>query len=454
MNKKLKLILSGIILPVVVSSITVLLLSKYLKSTVINYYSENFSRQVSYTGEKNKFSSEGFSDIVKKIQPSTVFIQSVLKNNGIVDKIESGTGIILTPDGYIVTNAHVIKENSEVKIKTFRGNQYNGKIVAIDDQSDIAVLKIDIENSPFIFIQNSNNVEIGDWALAFGNPMKLQNSVSLGIISAKNRNLNLLGPNGIESYLQSDALATSGNSGGPLVNISGEMIGMVSAVNFNNEDYKSFTFAIPSNIVRKIAFDLINFKTVHRAWLGISVNDSENGDRGVNIERVIPDSPASAVNLKKDDTIIKIDSIEIENVPHFQSILCEKKPGDIINVELIRENKKMNKKLALKNFLNTDELISIRKDQILSDYGLALRNLTKNEEDIYKTTGVLVVSVIIRSKAYNCNIEPDYIIEEINGEKVESVDDFIGKIKKSEGKIRLSGIYKNYPGKFPYIMER
>ncbi|MEZ4907562.1 MAG: trypsin-like peptidase domain-containing protein [Saprospiraceae bacterium] len=452
-NRYIVNIIISIVVAIVTSLITISIMSKKYNKSIINYYSNPVKgKQVSYQNSDYNIGNESFSKIVKKIQPSTVFIQSKTINNFGVAKLETGTGIILTPDGYIVTNAHVINDSEEITVRNYIGQEYKGEIVGIDNYSDIAVIKVNMENSQFIFIQNSNTIEVGDLTLVFGNPMNLQNSVSHGIISAKNRNLNILGSEGIESFIQTDALATSGNSGGPLININGEMIGMVTAINIDEKESKSFTFAIPSNIVRKIAFDLINYHTVNRAWMGLNVRNNEI-NKGIVIERVIPDSPASLAELQTGDLIYQVDTIEIENVPQFQAIIAEKSPGESIYMLISRDNKTLNKKIVLKNHLNTDEFISIRKDKILLDYGFELRDLTTKEMVEYNTNGVLVTSVIKNSLVDNSNIEPGYIIEKINGMKISNVEKILEVLNSNPTTLEIIGIYKNYPGKFPYIIQ-
>ena len=452
---KYKHLMLMLVISIITSIVALTIYSRYFNRPVINYTSVTQSRHISDLSSMNEPPS-GFSDIVSQVMPAIVYVQTI-KDSGSTKKVESGSGVLITSDGVIVTNAHVIKDNEHILVTTNDNRQHEARIVGIDEQTDLAVLKIKYENSPFLFIGNSHFVEVGDISLVFGSPLKLRNSVSMGIISGKNRNLNLLGSTGIESYFQTDALANPGNSGGALVNTDGQLIGIVSAINSGDESSGGYTFAIKSNIVKKIAFDLINHRAVQRAWFGSAVRDLQPSDRmgytvGAYLQRIENRGPAESAGLKKDDIIIKADSFEIENSTHFLSILAEKKPGDTIRIHYFRNDKEISALVQLKNQYNTTELIVHRNDHELGKLGLTVRELNENEKKLFKTSGVLVISVKRGSKAALSNIEPDYIIQEINSEPVTDVDDLIEKILKADRSIHFEGFYKNYPGNFPYMI--
>lgn len=453
---KYKTLIMMVLISISTSIASLLIYSKFYNRPVINYNTVTSLKNVSELISKD---GQGFSEIVRSVKPSIVFVQTIKESESNNLIIESGSGVIITSDGFIVTNAHVIRDHKQIMVTTNDNLQFEAELIGTDELTDIAVLKINKDNLLFLHIDNSSNVNAGDLSLVFGNPFRLRNSVSMGIISAKNRNLNLLGAGGTEAYLQTDALANSGNSGGALVNTSGKLIGLIAAVNMENEINPGFTFAIPSNIVKKIAFDLINYKAVQRARLGISVNDVQPGhsvtnNMGAQIQSIDKAGPAFHAGMKVEDIIISIDTVMIENSSHFQSVISEKKPGDVVNISVLRNKNEFNITVTLKNAFNTDELIANRKDKILADLGLTLRDLTENESIKLKTTGVLVVNTVKGSKAQLCNIEPDYIIQELNSERIHNVDDLIEKIKKSGNILKFNGFYRNYPGSFPYILEK
>lgn len=453
---KYKTLIMMVLISVSTSIASLLIYSTFYNRPVINYNTVTSLKNVSELLSKD---GQGFSEIVRAVKPSIVFVQTIKESESSNLIIESGSGVIITSDGFIVTNAHVIRDHKQIMVTTNDNLQFEAELIGTDELTDIAVLKINKDNLPFLYIDNSSNINAGDISFVFGNPFRLRNSVSMGIISAKNRNLNLLGAGGTEAYIQTDALANSGNSGGALVNTSGKLIGLIAAVNMENEINPGFTFAIPSNIVKKIAFDLINYKAVQRARLGISVNDvqpghSETNNMGAQIQSIDKAGPAFQAGMKVEDIITSIDTVMIENSSHFQSVISEKKPGDVINITIIRNKKELSIKVTLKNAFNTDELIANRKDKILAELGLTLRDLTENETRTFKAKGVLVVNTVKGSKAQLSNIEPDYIIEELNSEKIHNVDDLIEKIKKSGNTLKFNGFYRNYPGRFPYILEK
>lgn len=441
------------------SILSLVIYHHFFTRPIINYYSGNDVKNISNSNLLDNIKTDGFSEIINLAISSVVYIQTIKNADFQQNIIESGSGVVLTSDGYIVTNAHVLKDNKNILVTNYLNQQFEAEFRGIDEATDLAVLKINVTNHPFLFIENSNLIEIGDIVFAIGNPFKLRNSVSMGIISAKNRSLNILGSNGVESYLQTDALANSGNSGGALIGTNGKMIGLISAVNSESDNKSGFSFAIPSNILKKVVFDLINHNSVQRARLGLRVSDVPSSfetkyRKGAFVNTTEIEGASQKAGIRKEDIIISVDSIIIENSAHFQSVIAEKKPGDIISLGIVRQNSIIKTTVTLTNFMNTTELISNRKDKEFSDLGLQVRNLTSLEKKNFSSNGVLVVSVLQDSKAAKCNMEPDYIIEELNGKKISSVDDLISNLKKSDKILKFNGIYKNYPGKFPYIIEK
>lgn len=441
------------------SIFTLVIYHHFFTRPIINYYSGNEFKNISDRNLFDNINSNKFSQVLNPALSSVVFVQ-IIKNQGFQSNIiESGSGVVLTSDGYIVTNAHILKDNRNILVTNHLNQQFEAEIKGIDEATDLAVLKINVTNHPFLFIENSNFTDIGDVVFAIGNPFKLRNSVSIGIISAKNRSLNILGSNGVESYMQTDALANSGNSGGALIGIHGKLIGLISAVNIENENKSGFSFAIPSNILKKVVFDLINYNSVQRAKLGLGVSDVPSSfftkyRKGAFVNTIEIDGSAHKAGIRKEDIINSVDSVEIENSAHFQAVIAEKKPGDKIDLRIVRQNSIIKVTAMLTNFMNTTELISNRNDKEISDLGLQVRDLTSLEMSNFSSNGVLVVSVLQNSKAAICNMEPDYIIEEVNGKKVNSVDEMISILKKSDKILKFNGRYKNYPGKFPYIIEK
>ncbi len=393
-----------------------------------------------------------FNKIVEKNRKAVVYIHTIKKNGNNIMESETGSGFFVLPTGEIVTNAHVINNAEVITVVDDDNHKYNAQLVALDESSDIAVIKIKGSNFPFIFFGNSDDVKVGDWILIIGSPYKLKNSVSAGIISALNRNLDLRNNSGIENYIQTDAIANPGNSGGVMLDTDGKLMGMISAIVSGENEYSGYSFAIPSNIVKKIAFDLINYGTVQRAWIGLSVTERKNG-KGVLVERVDKDGAGEDAGLRSGDIITGMDSMEIVNVSQFSGRLALHKPGDKIELSILRNGKITELIVILKNNLHTIDLISNRKDRIFYDLGLILRDLTSKEKNT-GFTGIYVVSVKKGSRAGNINMEPGFYITSVNDQIINSVDDLIKQLKSTDGKAVLKGYYKNYPGKFKYVLER
>lgn len=437
---------------IVIFIIGILIYHNYFNEPSIVFNESSNSRNVaSHERITNFQNGNNFTFIIEKTSSSVVFIRSILKDDDGTFSYDTGSGVIISPNGQIVTNNHVVENAEKITISTFDNVIYEGELVARDEETDLAIIKINGDNLPFVFFGNSDDLNVGDWVLAIGNPFKLKNSVSAGIVSAKNRTLNLLGTNGIESYIQTDAAANPGNSGGALIDLQGKLIGIMAAITSTNDNFQGYSFAIPSNIVKKVAFDLINYGVVQRGRLGIIIKNTE-GNHGIQIERVNNGSAADVAGLKSKDIILRINNYRIINVAQFDGIIAQYKPGDIVEVFYTRNSKSNRINLTLTNSINTTDLIANRNDEILTELGFILRDLTSKEKSI--SNGVIVVSVIKGSKISKINVEPNYIIQEINGEEINNVDDFIAKYNKAKKHIKLQGIYQNYPGVFPYVFEK
>ena len=436
-----------------VAIVAILIYHYYFNEPKIVFQDSTVARNVSFTDKARINGDQDFTAIAKKNLSSVVYINALRADGSGMFTNSTGSGVFIAPNGYIVTNNHVVAGASKVVVVTESDKSYNAKIVGKDETTDIAVLKIENPTSSFVLFGNSDVLNVGEWIMLIGNPFKLRNSVSVGVISAKNRTLNLLGENSIESYIQTDAMANPGNSGGGLFDAEGKFVGMISAISTNSGSFQGYSFAIPSNIVKKVAFDIINFGVVQRAWLGVLIKNIE-GEDGVEIERVNRNGAANISDLKTGDKILDIDEVKIIDVAQFEGLISQYKPGDKIKIKYIRNGKTLVANSVLRNNLNTTDLIANRNDDILVNLGFVLRDLTSKEKTENGRFGVMVVSVIQGSKISNVNIEPEYIITSINGMRIVDVNDFIAKLKNSTSKIQLKGVYKSYPGVFPYVFEK
>ena len=278
----------------------------------------------------------------------------------------AGSGVIVTSDGYIVTNNHVVEDAVKVTVTLNDKREYEGTIVGTDPKTDLAVLKINAEGLSYLEFDNSDNVRIGEWVLAVGNPMNLTSTVTAGIISAKARQLALSGRSKTEeSYLQTDAAVNSGNSGGALVNASGKLVGINTAIASANGYYTGYSFAIPSNIVKKIYLDIKEYGQVQQAYIGVSIAElnaslAKEYDledvRGVYVAEVDDEGAAAQSGLQAGDVITHIGGTPVNSLAEVRGVLKTKSPGDKVAVSIVRNKEKLVKNVTLLNNKGTTEL--------------------------------------------------------------------------------------------------
>lgn len=395
-----------------------------LTTTVNNPQSKStiLTENINFTtaAEKTIHAVVHVTNTVTYKQPRNIF--EYYNNQGKkIEKGSTGSGVIISEDGYIVTNNHVI-ENAEKLIVTLNNKKsFTAKVVGSDQKNDIALLKIESESKlPYIPFGNSNNIKIGEWVLAVGNPYNLNSTVTAGIISAKSRDLD--GDNNIQSFLQTDAVVNPGNSGGALVNTRGELIGINTAISSRTGSYIGYSFAVPSNITKKIIEDLLEFGNVQQAVLGVSgyelnnnsINRNEiNETEGYYITNIEPNSGAEKGNLKIGDIIKQIDQNKISNFSDLTGYLGTKRPNDIINVLILRNG--VTKNISIK--LSDKSIFTVKA------FDLELKNLTNKE--LEKKEGVKVVAVNNRSLSKELNIQKGCVITKINEIKIKSIDDLI-----------------------------
>lgn len=375
----------------------------------------------------------------------------------------TGSGVIISNDGYIVTNNHVIENTSKLSVTLNDRREYAAKIVGFDEQTDLALLKIEATNLPYLVFGNSDSLQVGEWVLAVGNPFRLRSSVTAGIVSAKARNINILQQKGIEAFIQTDAAVNPGNSGGALIDTRGSLVGINTAILSQGGGYEGFSFAIPSNLVRKIVRDLKEFGTVQRGWMGVTINNVDAAlasklklpsIKGVYIDATTKSGAARAAGLKSNDVITTVNNVPTNSVPEFMEQIGKYSPGDNLAVEYIRNGKKANTTVILRNQLNTTDYVAVRKDKLITDLGFELRDLDSMEKTKYGQAGIYVVSVIKNSIIDNSNLEPGYIITSYNGNICEGVQPFVEWLSNHKGTVVLEGIYENFPGHFPYTFEK
>ncbi|MES2488062.1 MAG: trypsin-like peptidase domain-containing protein [Bacteroidota bacterium] len=310
-------------------------------------------------------------------------------------QVGTGSGVIITEDGYIVTNNHVVQNASELEITLNNNKSYKAKLVGTDSKMDIALLKVDTgEKLPYATFGNSDDMKVGEWVLAVGNPYNLNSTVTAGIVSAKARNLS---KDGIQSFIQTDAAVNPGNSGGALVNTRGELIGINTMISSTTGSYVGYSFAVPSNITRKIIEDLMEYGNVQRGALGIqggelnSISAKELGTtitQGFYVNSVVNDSGAQKAGIKKGDVITKIDNKDIMGFADINASIITKRPNDVVNVVVDRGGKKLTLPVKLtKNEINSftydglelEDLTAAEKKQLKINYGVRIKEITDEQ---------------------------------------------------------------------------
>lgn len=348
-------------------------------------------------------------------------------------QIGTGSGVIIAADGYIVTNNHVIKNATDIEVTLNNKKVYKAKLIGADPTNDIALLKIDTKNLPYITLGDSDNVKVGEWVLAVGNPYNLTSTVTAGIISAKGRDLD--GTSNIDSFLQTDAAVNSGNSGGALVNIHGELIGINTAISSMTGSFIGYSFAIPSNIAKKVIEDLMEFGNVQRAILGVNgvELDNELADKlnientsGFYISNVVENSGAQKAGLKTNDVIVKLDNVKIATFADLNGYISTKRPNDVVDVSFLRNGKMQQVNVKLIKYETTK----------VSALGLSLENLTSSELKKLNITNGVRITEITNKELANYGVKKGYVITSIDNNKVYTIDDVNNRIaNKTSGEV-------------------
>ena len=356
------------------------------------------------------------------------------------DRHGAGSGVIISQDGYIVTNNHVVGQADEITVKLNDSREFKGRIIGTDETTDLALVKIDAKNLPAIKIGNSDDLKLGQWVLAVGNPFNLTSTVTAGIVSAKARTL---GANGIESFIQTDAAINAGNSGGALVNAQGELVGINSMIYSQTGSYAGYGFAIPTTIMNKVVADLKVYGTVQRAILGVQGQDvdkyidveKEKGEtpdlgtvKGVYIAKVTDGSAAEEAELEKGDVITKIDDKEVSKMSELQEQIAQHKPGDKVKITYLRNKKAKTVTVTLRNAQgNTKVMTEVDMDQL----GVSVKPVSEEE---MKNLGIdygLVINAIRRGKMMDAGATKGTILLEVNDQKMKTVDDWEEVVKSA-----------------------
>jgi len=365
-----------------------------------------------------------------------------------------GSGVIISDDGYVVTNNHVVEGASFIEVTLNDKRRFEAELIGRDPQTDLALLKIEEWDLPYIIYGNSDGVQIGEWVLAVGNPFNLTSTVTAGIVSAKARNINILGiPGAIESFIQTDAAVNRGNSGGALVNTEGELIGINAAIASNTGAYTGYSFAIPVNIVKKVVDDLMNFGQVQRAFIGVIIREmnAELADekgfdeiRGVYVEALSESGGAEEAGIEEGDLILSVDDIDVNTTAQLLEVVGQHSPGDIVNVAVLRDDRVVDYKVELKNERGETTLAKAEEDYYSSNLGATFEPVGKEEMENLGIAHGLKVSELEQGMLLNGGVKKGFIILEINNIKIRDRNDINYAMNNTKGGvIRIEGVYPN-----------
>ena len=370
----------------------------------------------------------------------------------------AGSGVIISDDGYIVTNNHVVENADKIQVHLNDKRQYDATVIGRDPSTDLALIKIDAKDLPILPFGNSDDVKVGQWVLAVGNPMNLTSTVTAGIVSAKARSINILqyDPSKdifpIESFIQTDAAVNPGNSGGALVDATGELVGINSAIASTTGAYTGYSFAIPVNIVRKVTGDLMQFGNVRRAYLGVTISDVDQAMakeldlpliKGVYVKDVLDDGAARNAGLKSGDVIVKVGAMNVDNVPELQEQVGKFSPGDKVTVTLVRGGKEEVHDMVLKGREGADATASAKTDKALPALGAELASATADEMKALNIENGVKVLRINGGKLRSSGIREGFIITKIDQKPMKNPEDISKALDGKQGGVLIEGIYPN-----------
>jgi serine protease Do len=378
--------------------------------------------------------------------------------------LASGSGVIISSEGLIITNNHIVENSYIIEVILNDKRTYKATLVGMDPTTDIALIKIDAKDLDPIEYGNSDSISVGEWVMAVGNPFNLTSTVTAGIVSAKGRNLNILGGNtqmSIESFIQTDAAVNPGNSGGALVDLNGNLVGINTAIASPTGAYAGYSFAVPVNLVKKVVSDLEKYRAVQRGLLGVLIRDL-NADlaveigltnlEGVYVQEVNEKSAAQSAGLKSGDIITSINGVMVNTPAQLQEVVALFRPGDSVSIEFKRNSKIKKVQAVLLGLNGTTQLVPYDPDAVENRIGLKLGELEKDELKMLKADGGVKVLEVGPGKMREAGVQNGFVITHIDKINVHTVNEFNSLMKKSYNKgFVIEGVYPNGEAAFYVI---
>lgn len=361
----------------------------------------------------------------------------------------TGSGVIVSADGYIVTNNHVIQGGEKITVVLNNSKkEYVAKVIGADPSSDLALIKIEAKDLSAVVFANSDEVKVGEWVLAVGNPFNLNSTVTAGIVSAKGRNINIVKNQfPIESFIQTDAAINPGNSGGALVDLKGRLVGINTAIQSNTGSYTGYGFAIPSNIVQKVVQDFIEKGEVQRAFSGLTIGEATTADlealnikqEALKIKEILADGPADKAGLKVNDIVVKLNNTVINGRSSYDEFMAYQRPGNSVKFTIYRAGKQLEINLTL-NDKNANQAL-IMKGAVHSKYlGADFQPLTKSELEKYKIpNGIRIINIQRNMAISQIGLPNGFIVMRLNGKNYSEAEDLIAAWEGSNGRVTVEG---------------
>ncbi len=404
-----------------------------------------------------------FVNIVEKVRPSIVSIYTLKKvkvqrnpffhffrdfedmpdddvHQGEIPQEGLGSGVIISKDGYILTNYHVVHDMDELNVKLVDNTVYPAKIIGVDQSTEVALIKIDAKDLPVAVLGHSDNVKIGEWVIAIGNPLELDFTVTAGIVSALDRDIGIIrneSNSSIENFIQTDAAINPGNSGGALVNMSGEVIGINTAIATQTRFYMGYGFAIPISLAKRVVDDLMEYGEFRRGYIGVNIEPVTpvmaeymglDTPKGVHISRVLEGSAADDAGLAQGDVVLEVDGVEVNQPNELQARVSMHRPGEEVKLVIWRDKKKKNvtvKLATMDNIASAEETPSENNEKKMPELGMQLRDLTDSQlKSLELDGGVVVANVSRYSAAGDANLARGDVIYKVENKDVEKVEDF------------------------------
>jgi len=459
---KTKSFFSTVIIAVLAGVLSVTVYHHFYGAHLSNIQNQNNDNQqiAKYVGNFSSQENTDFTFAAENAVHAVVHIKTTYANEGDNPMYQflygrspepymgSGSGVIISKDGYIVTNNHVIEQSNNIEVVLNDKRSFKAKIIGTDPITDLALLKINASDLVGIPFGNSDDLRIGEWVLAVGNPFNLTSTVTAGIVSAKARDININRSRySIESFIQTDAAVNPGNSGGALVNTKGELVGINTAIASKTGSYSGYSFAIPVSIVEKIVADLKEFGVAQRALLGVSIYDvnaelAQKFDldkiEGVYVTGLLEGGSAEKSGIKEGDVLLKINDIAVNKVAELQEQVSKYRPGNKVKVTLKRDGKTRDMDIVLQNQRGTTKAIG---SDIQSLLGARFEKVSKKEKETYGINGGVKVADLYPGKLRKAGIREGYIIISINRMPILDMDDIDNALKNANGGVYLKGIY-------------